>query len=213
MMGLLADVVGEHARPEGGLVRLLLDGRRRADDSLRCHDPQSRAALSRLAPAAPAAASPQSRPAPPGGRNPALQPRALYAHYYGHSLNLACQDVIRAIKPIKNALDTAFELSKLLKYSSKRNAEFKNIHAEIASEQSGFRTLCPTRWTVRASSMNSIHQNYTVIQKGLDSFADSASRDPEMSARCTDVATQFEQFNFLFGVALGEKLLNVADNL
>ena len=34
-----------------------------------------------------------------------------------------------------------------------------------------------------------------------------------MSARCTDVATQFEQFNFLFGVALGEKLLSVADNL
>ena len=61
--------------------------------------------------------------------------------------------------------------------------------------------------------MNSILQNYTVIQKSLDTFADSASRDPEMSARCTDVATQFEQFNFLFGVALGEKLLSVADNL
>ena len=61
--------------------------------------------------------------------------------------------------------------------------------------------------------MNSIPQNYTVIQKSLDTFADSASRDPEMSARCTDVATQFEQLNFLFGVALGEKLLSVADNL
>ena len=91
----------------------------------------------------------------------------------------------------------------LLKYSSKRNAEFKNILAEIAPEQPGFRTLCPTRWTVQASSMNSILQNYTVIQKSLDTFADSASRDPEMSARCTDVATQFEQFNFLFGVELG----------
>ena len=142
-----------------------------------------------------------------------VEPRALYTHCYGHSLNLACQDVIRAIKPIKNALDTTFELSKLLKYSSKRNAEFKNIHAEIASEQPGFRTLCPTCWTVRASSMNSILQNYTVIQKSLDTFADSASRDPEMSVRCTDVATQFEQLNFLFGVALGEKLLSVADNL
>ena len=131
-----------------------------------------------------------------------VEPRALYTHCYGHSLNLAYQDVIRAIKPIKNALDTAFELSKLLKYSSKRNAEFKNIHAEIAPEQPGFRTLCPTRWTVRASSLNSILQNYTVIQKSLDTFADSASRDPEMSARCTDVATQFEQFNFLFGVHL-----------
>ena len=61
--------------------------------------------------------------------------------------------------------------------------------------------------------MNSILQNYTVIQKSLDTFADSASRDTEMSARCTDVATQFEQFNFLFGFALGEKLLSVADNL
>ena len=34
-----------------------------------------------------------------------------------------------------------------------------------------------------------------------------------MSTRCTGVATQFEQLNFLFGVALGEKLLSVADNL
>ena len=63
-----------------------------------------------------------------------VEPRAFYTHCYSHSLNLACQDIIRAIKPIKNALDTAFELSKLLKYSSKRNAQFKNIHAEIAPE-------------------------------------------------------------------------------
>ena len=97
-----------------------------------------------------------------------------------------------AIKSIKNALDTAFELSKLLKFSSKRNAQFKNIHAEIAPEQPGFRTLCPTRWTVlRASSLNSILENYTVIQKNLDTFADSASQDPEMSVRCAGVATQF----------------------
>ena len=48
-----------------------------------------------------------------------VEPTALYTHCYGHSLNLTCQDLIRAIKPIKNALDTAFELSKLLKYSSK----------------------------------------------------------------------------------------------
>ena len=34
-----------------------------------------------------------------------------------------------------------------------------------------------------------------------------------MSARCTGVVTQFEQFNYLFGVALGEKLLSVADDL
>ena len=33
----------------------------------------------------------------------------------------------------------------LLKYSSKRNAQFKTIHAKIATEHPGFRTLYPTR--------------------------------------------------------------------
>ena len=75
------------------------------------------------------------------------EPRAPYTHCYGHSLNLACQDVIRSIKPLKNALDVVFELSKLLKFSSKRNAQYKSIHAEVAPDQPGFRTLCPTRWT------------------------------------------------------------------
>lgn len=72
------------------------------------------------------------------------EPRAWYTHCYGHSVNLACQDTIRDIKPLKDALDTTFELSKLLKYSAKRSAEFKRIHEEMAPKEPGFRTLCPT---------------------------------------------------------------------
>ena len=53
------------------------------------------------------------------------EPRAIYTHCYGHSLNSACQDTIRSIKVLKDALDTTFELSKLLKYSSKWNAAYK----------------------------------------------------------------------------------------
>ena len=141
------------------------------------------------------------------------EPRALYTHCYGHSLNLACQDVIRSIKPLKNALDVVFELSKLLKFSSKRNVQYKCIHAEVAPEQPGFRTLCPTRWTVRSSSLDSILKNYAVIQASLEKFASAAIRNPEMSARCTGISAQFEQFDFLFGVFLGEKISSLADNL
>ena len=74
------------------------------------------------------------------------EPRAIYTHCYGHSLNLACQDTICSIKVLKDALDTTFELSKLLKYLSKRNAEFKKIKQQIALSHPGFRTNCPTRW-------------------------------------------------------------------
>lgn len=39
-----------------------------------------------------------------------LQPKALYTHCFGHSFNLACQDMIRDNKKIRDALDTVFEL-------------------------------------------------------------------------------------------------------
>ena len=40
-----------------------------------------------------------------------------------------------------------------------------------------------------------------------------ASRDMEMSAKVSDIASQLEKFDFLFGVMLGEKVLHLADNL
>ena len=39
---------------------------------------------------------------------------------------------MRGVKVVKDVLDTTFELSKLLKYSSKRNATFKKIKDDIA---------------------------------------------------------------------------------
>ena len=76
-----------------------------------------------------------------------------------------------------------------------------------------FRTLCPTRWTVRADSLASVRINYATLQNSLDSFSEMASRDMEMSAKVNGIAFQLEKFEFLFGVMLGEKVLQQADNL
>lgn len=143
----------------------------------------------------------------------AKEPRALYTHCYGHALNLACQDMMREVKLVRDALDVTFEFSKLLKYSAKRTAEYQRLKNDLAPEEAGFRTLCPTRWTVRAASLNSILVNYKVLQECLDSFTELAKGDREMSAKCNGVRSQFGTFNFLFGVALGKKVLSLADNL
>ena len=81
--------------------------------------------------------------------------RALYTHCYGHSLNLAIADTVREIKLLQDTLDTTSEISKLLKYSPKRNTMFVKLKEELAPRTPGFRTLCPTRWTVRAISLSS----------------------------------------------------------
>ena len=47
--------------------------------------------------------------------------RAIYTHCYGHSLNLAVSDCIKKCKGYSNALDTAFEITKLVNFLPKKN--------------------------------------------------------------------------------------------
>ena len=50
------------------------------------------------------------------------EPRAVYTHCYGHALSLACSDSIKNYKCMKDALDTSYELVKLVKKSPRRDA-------------------------------------------------------------------------------------------
>ena len=55
------------------------------------------------------------------------EPRAVYTHCYGHSVNLATCDAIKESKPIKSALETTHEITKLIKFSPRREGVFKQI--------------------------------------------------------------------------------------
>ena len=48
--------------------------------------------------------------------------RTLYTHCYGHSLNLAVADTVKQSKICRDALDIAFEITRLIKFSPKRKS-------------------------------------------------------------------------------------------
>ena len=50
--------------------------------------------------------------------------RVLYIHCFAHVLNLAVADTITASKVCKDALDTAMEITKLIKFSPKKECYF-----------------------------------------------------------------------------------------
>ena len=50
--------------------------------------------------------------------------RALYVHCFGHALNLAVADTVKQSKVCRDALEIALEVTKLVKFSPKRNAAF-----------------------------------------------------------------------------------------
>lgn len=141
-----------------------------------------------------------------------LEPRALFIHCHGHSLNLAAGDAIKKCKVMRDALDTTFEVSKLVKFSPKRDTMFEKLKAELTPGSPGFRVLCPTRWTVRADSLKSVIINYGVLQELWDAAKNDTS-DPTMGARIIGVESQFRTFKYFFGVHLGELILRHTENL
>ena len=113
---------------------------------------------------------------------------------------------------MKAALETTHEITKLIKYSPRRENLFDSIKEELAPSDPGIRVLCPTRWTVQADSMKSIICNYEVLIE-LWEKATNIVRDTETIARIRGVAAQMNPFSFYFGLVLGEMLLCHSDNL
>ena len=100
----------------------------------------------------------------------------------------------------------------MLKYSPKRDAAFESLQLELAPSNPGFRTLCPTRWTVRATALNSIYHNFIVLKEFWDETRDFKV-DSECRARIIGVQAQMTQFSFLFRLVIAECILQHTDNL
>ena len=141
-----------------------------------------------------------------------MEERAVFTHCYGHALNLAVADVLKECSSVRDVLDTVGEISRLLKFSPKRDSQFEKLKDSISPETSGFRTLCPTRWTVRATSLLSVMENFEVFQEFWDTALEDTS-DSETRSRLNGVKMQMQQFHFLFGISLGECILRHTDNL
>ena len=140
------------------------------------------------------------------------EPHAVFTHCYGHALNLAVGDTVKSSKIMKSSLETVHEISKLIKKSPKRSALFEKLKQELASETIGVRVLCPTRWTVRAASLQSILDNYEILLNVWEEALES-SLDSETRARIVGVEAQMAKFDFLYGVSLGALVLSHSDNL
>ena len=138
------------------------------------------------------------------------EPRALYVHCMGHSLNLAVQDTCRSIKVMADTFDTVLELAKVFKYSAKKKAMLK---ADLSPETMGIRPLCPTCWTVRAESLQSVILNYSVIHSVLEEIIEEYRGNSEATAQARGIMVTMEKFSFLFGIVIGEKLFSITDTL
>lgn len=98
----------------------------------------------------------------------------LYVHCCAHSLNSCLQDVAQKCDLIRNCMDFISQLTQLIKLSPKKLNLFESVRKQVVINDSeatlspSLRPLCPTRWTVRHSAIDSILKNYQSLKSTLE---------------------------------------------
>ena len=142
----------------------------------------------------------------------AEESRVLYTHCYGRSLNLTVSDAIKQSKTCQDALETAYEITRFVKFSPKRNAAFDRIKNELSTEDStsdfggSIKKFCATRWTVRGKSVDSILNNYCILKELWEQCLETHF-DPDVKGRIIGVKSQMTKFDFIFELQLYERIL------
>ena len=99
---------------------------------------------------------------------------------------------------MKDVLETTHEITRLVKFSPKRDAKLEQIRKSSEGQpQCCISLLCPTRWTVglRADVMTSIISNYSVLHELCD-WSLNICTVTEMKARIGGVQVHMQQFEF-----------------
>jgi len=140
--------------------------------------------------------------------------QALYVHCLAHSLNLCVQEVAKKCDLVRNVMELIYELVQLIKFSPKRQALFDRLRKEIAIQTGGeplapsLRTLCPTRWTVRSGSIESVLHNYELLKEALHEIQEGHD---DYAAKAHGILTRMESFDIYFGFNLALLVFSSAE--
>lgn len=129
-----------------------------------------------------------------------LQPRATYIHCTAHSLNLAVEDSLRLLPNMRDIMNLAKDLINTVRESPKRLNIFQSVQVESGNSSTSLRPLCPTRWTMRASSIKQIIVNYESLIEFFQKFSNENSTDA--ASKCAGYFEKMEQFKTYFFMTL-----------
>jgi len=126
---------------------------------------------------------------------------AYFVHYNAHCLDLVLQDLTRDSVVIDKALSITKDIVQFVRKSPKRLNIAKKLSIESSTASTNLKPLCPTRWTVRASSMNSLLMNYQLTKSVMQELVEDKG---EPSIKAAGWLNQMEKFQTYFGLKLGK---------
>ena len=143
------------------------------------------------------------------------QPKTHNSHC--HSLSLSIKDVARSSKMLSDVMDTAGEIYILIKFSPKREKLLENLKEQIKNSEhitpNKITEFSTTRWTVRASALLRIIENYSYIMELWNECPVNENLTAEIKSRVIGCQSHMSKFDLFFGLHLGHRLYSHTDNL
>ena len=124
-----------------------------------------------------------------------LNTKMLYTHCHGHALNLAVKDVCFKVDVLKMTFEITREICKLVKESPQRNNKLEEIRKTTNYQAKNLQSFCPTRWTVRGQTLDSIINNYEQLMS-LWEWSLQNLTNTEMKARIHDAISHMKKIDF-----------------
>lgn len=95
------------------------------------------------------------------------QSRVLATHCYMHCVNLAVQDTVSTIAPMRNFLQLMVDLVNFFRDTPKRRGIVKAVAETMQCPQTHVRPLCPTRFTVKFRTLDGVSKQVQVLREAL----------------------------------------------
>ncbi|CAF3500966.1 unnamed protein product [Adineta steineri] len=138
------------------------------------------------------------------------QKKAFFVHCNAHSLDLALQDLSKESIAINTAINVTKDIVNFVRRSPKRLNIAEKLSYDLSIKSSQLKPLCPTRWTVRASSMNSLLTNYQLVKSVMQEVVDQKGTSGVAAAGWLN---QMENFQTFFGLKLGHLIFVATEEL
>lgn len=150
-------------------------------------------------------------------RMSAVEPRAVFIHCFAHSLNLSLQESSRSLPLYRDMIDYVKDIVNLIRASPKRTGILMAIQQEdevtsgVMISRKQLRPLCPTRWTTRHESIQSLLDNYACVMETLIEITDIDKSDAGTKAH--GFATVMQTFGFYFSLKTASSVFGRAETL
>ena len=140
-----------------------------------------------------------------------FSPLAIYVHCYGHLLNLALQDTLTTVEPLRNTLGTIQSLYNFLEASPKRHALFRDIETEEGNLVKTLKSQSVTRWSCRWEAVKAVDQQLERIVKAL--LVLSTDKDVKTYSESRSLLHAICDFQFILGLCVLKIILSNTSSL